>query len=360
MNLRKVLRSGVAAACIVATAAPAGWAAAPAPAEAPARGALEVRTGQGPDFSRIEFHWQGGARVASRRDGQVLTLRFSRDAQPNLAELKVLPPKWLKGVATKHVGGGLEIALTLADDGDAKVGTADGATSPAPTRPDPTPRGGVVRVAAAKAGAGAQFTFPWAAPAGAAVFRRGDALWLVFDAPARIDPSAMPKDGSLYSKVEALRGADYSALRMEVPSSVSVNARSEGANWILTIGGTPAPGTGPSLIEVQRDMEAPTAGLAAVVAGATRTVWVQDPAVGDKLEGHADASRLRRPGHAGHDPGPGAGKLCRRPERAGFGRPRAHRPAEGPGPFAGGGDQCATGRRDGRAAAGGDAGPDRS
>ncbi|MBN9319301.1 MAG: endoglucanase, partial [Caulobacterales bacterium] len=58
---------------------------------------------------------------------------------------------------------------------------------------------------------------------------------------------------------------------------------SEGANWILTIGGTPAPGTGPSLIEVQRDMEAPTAGLAAVVAGATRTVWVQDPAVGDKL-----------------------------------------------------------------------------
>jgi tetratricopeptide (TPR) repeat protein len=307
MSLRTALRSGVAAACIVATIAPAGWAAAPAAVPAPPRSPLEVKIGQGPDFSRIEFHWLGGARVASSRSGQVVTLRFNRDSTANLAELKVSPPKWLKSVASRHVGGGLEVALTLADDADARIGAADGATfvnlfaktadakdavaiktevaeaTPPPNRPNPAPPGGVVRVEAAKVGkTGAQLTFRWAAPAGAAIFRRGDALWVVFDTPARLDAGAVPKDGSLYSNIETLRGADYSALRMMAPAGVAVSARAEGASWVLAFG--PAGQVAaPGLIEVSRDMESATAGLSAVVAGATRSVWVNDPAVGDRL-----------------------------------------------------------------------------
>ena len=67
--------------------------------------------------------------------------------------------------------------------------------------------GGVVKVEAVRAGRGVQLAFKWAAPAGAAVFRRGDGLWVVFDSTARLDVSALPKDASLYSKVEAIRGA---------------------------------------------------------------------------------------------------------------------------------------------------------
>jgi hypothetical protein len=46
---------------------------------------LDVRVAQAADFSRIEFHWTGGAKLVSNRDGQTLVLRFSRDANPDLS-----------------------------------------------------------------------------------------------------------------------------------------------------------------------------------------------------------------------------------------------------------------------------------
>ena len=105
MSLRRTLRSGVAAACIVGVAPPAGYA---APAVA-ARPALDVRVAQAKDFSRVEFHWAGGARVTTRREGQALILRFSRDARPDIALLRATPPKWVKSAEARHVGGVLEI-----------------------------------------------------------------------------------------------------------------------------------------------------------------------------------------------------------------------------------------------------------
>ena len=120
MSLRRTLRSGVAAACIIAVAAPAVLSAQPSPA-------LQVRTGQGKDFTHIEFRWAGGARMTSRRDGQKLILVFNRDAKPDIAELRAMPPRWVKSVEQRRAGGRLELVLTLADDADAKSGVADGA-----------------------------------------------------------------------------------------------------------------------------------------------------------------------------------------------------------------------------------------
>jgi len=301
MSLRAILRSGVAAACIASVAAPASWA---APA-AVARGALEVRSAQARDFSRVEFHWSGGARVSSRRAGQILTLRFSRDARPDLSNLRVLPPKWLKGAESRHVGGVLEVDLLLADDAEARVGQADGvvfvnlfqrpeapaapqtaeaaAPEPAPRapRPNPLPAGGVVRMAAELAGPQVKLRFDWANPAGAAVFRRGEALWIVFDAPATIDVSGAPKGVSQFGRVQAVKGADYSAVRIVTPRTTMIAAVGEGASWTVTLG--PGQTSSPGKIQVQRDEEAARAGLTATVAGATAAVWLDDPAVGDRI-----------------------------------------------------------------------------
>lgn len=305
MSLRAILRSGVAAACIVSVAVPAGWA---VPAVAASSGSLEVRTAQAREFSRVEFHWAGGARVSTRRAGQTVTLRFSRDARPDLSNLRVLPPKWLKGAESRHVGGALEIDLLLADDADAKVGQADGvvfvnlfqkaeapaappptataeaaAPEPAPRapRPNPVPRGGVVRMAAEITGAQVKMRFDWANPAGAAVFRRGEALWIVFDAPATIDVSGAPKGVSQYSKVQAFRGRDYSAVRIVMPRATMVTASGEGSSWTLAMGPGQAGEAG--RIKVERDEEAAEAALSAVVAGATAAIWMDDPAVGDRI-----------------------------------------------------------------------------
>lgn len=302
---RTLLRSGVAAACIVSVAAPASLPAVAYAAASP----LEVRTAQAKGFTRIEFRWAGGARVTHRRDGQTLTLRFSRDAKPDLSTLRILPPRWLKGAEARHTAGGLEIDLRLDDKADAKVGSADGAIyvnlferqaqpeapkapepPPAaanavaetrPPRPNPVPAGGVVRMSPEIAGPQVRMRFDWANPAGAAVFRRGEAVWVVFDAPATLDVSRAPRGVSQFSKIQAFRGKDYAAIRLVAPRNMPVAVVGEGASWTLQLG--PGPVTEPGKVMVQRDSEAAQAALTAVVAGATNAVWLDDPAVGDRI-----------------------------------------------------------------------------
>ena len=303
-SLRAILRSGVAAACIVSVAAPATLPTLAYAAASP----LEVRTAQAKDFTRIEFRWAGGARVSQRREGQTLTLRFSRNAKPDLSTLRIMPPKWLKGAQSRSTPGGLEIDLLLADDAEAKVGSADGAiyvnlfarpaaadvtqaaqtaATPAPEpaprapRPNPVPAGGVVRAVAEIAGPQVNLRFDWANPAGAAVFRRGEAIWIVFDAPATLDIARAPRGVSQYSKIQAFKGRDYSAIRLVAPRTLPIAVVGEGASWTIRMG--PGPRDEPGKITVQRDSEAAEAALTAIVAGATAPVWLDDPAVGDRI-----------------------------------------------------------------------------
>ncbi|MBU4436042.1 MAG: endoglucanase [Alphaproteobacteria bacterium] len=298
MRLRAILRSGVAAVCIASVAAPSVYAAGPAAA---ARGALDVRVAQAAEFSRLEFHWTGGARLTSKREGQVLTLRFNRDANPDMSVLRLTPPRWVKSAEARHAGGALEIVVTLADDADARLGNADGAdfvnifarvgatadaAHPAPPvvpvgRANPMPQGGVVKGAFEKVESQVRLTFNWAAPAGAAVFRRGEAVWVVFDTPARLDISKFPAASPFYSKIQVFKGADYSALRIVTPHGTPYSAQGMGTSWSINLG--PGSQETPDAIRVARDETVMPATLTAVLAGVTKAVWVNDGAVGDRL-----------------------------------------------------------------------------
>ena len=298
MSLRAILRSGVAAVCIASVAAPSVYAAGPAAAS---RGALDVRVAQAAEFSRLEFHWTGGARLTSKREGQVLTLRFNRDANPDLSVLRLNPPRWVKSAEARHAGGALEIVVTLTDDADARLGNADGAdfvnifarvgaradaAHPAPPvvpvgRANPMPQGGVVKGAFEKVDSQVQLTFIWAAPAGAAVFRRGEAVWVVFDTPARLDISKFPAASPFYSKIQVFKGADYSALRIVTPHGTPYSAQGMGTAWSINLG--PGSQETPDAIRVARDETVTPATLTAVLAGVTKAVWVNDGAVGDRL-----------------------------------------------------------------------------
>ena len=305
MSLRNLLRSSVAAVCIVGVAAPVVL---PTAAFA-ARPLLEVRTAQAKDLTKIEFHWAGGAKVSTRRTGQTLTLHFSRDAQPDLSTLRIFPPKWLKTAQARHTASGLEVDLVLTDDGEAKVGQDGGAifvnlfarpaapaataapeaaeaapaSGPAPRapRPDPLPAGGVVRMVPELAAGQVRMRFDWANPAGAAVFRRGEAVWIVFDAPATLDVSRAPRGVSQYRSVQAVRGRDYSAIRIVTPRTTPISIVGEGSSWTLALGAGPKVQS--SAVTVERDDESAEAGLTAVLAGATAAVWLDDPAVGDRI-----------------------------------------------------------------------------
>ena len=309
MGLRAHLRSGVAAICIAGVAAPAGWTS--AAAQRPAANALAVRVAENKDFSRVEFRWVGGARFTARRDGQTVVLKFSRYAVPDMTRLRVDPPKWLKTAADRNVGGGLELTLTLADGADAQWGEADGAIfvnllaattaeaakpgappTPAPgapkamqapdlaARPDPTPVGGVVKMRAEMNNGQVLLHFLWKSPLGAAVFRRGEAVWIVFDTPAKIDISGAPHGFRQVSKIQAVQGADFTAVRIVAPPDVSATAIGQGADWTVVLGSQAEP---PTQIKVTRDDASATATLDVALAGATKVIWLQDPVVGDRV-----------------------------------------------------------------------------
>jgi tetratricopeptide (TPR) repeat protein len=314
VRLTATLRAGLSALCILAVCAPAGFAETPPATQRLPGSPLSISVAQSQDFSRIEFRFPG-ARMTSRRDGQKLILRFSRYAKPDMTRLDVDPPRWLK-TATARDAGGLEITLILADDADARAGEADGAgyvnlyakpppaapaaapasgaaVAPSPgqddprthttlaVRPDPTPASGVVKMDSQMVQGQMLLRFPWANPLGAAVFRRGEAVWVVFDSPARIDVSSAPHGFHQVQSVQTVSGPDFSAVRIASPADVGVSAVAQGGVWTLVLGGgQPAAG---QPIKVSRDESAGVPILTATMAGATRAVWVDDPVVGDKI-----------------------------------------------------------------------------
>jgi len=297
MSLRQALRSGVAAVCIAGLATPAGYA-----TPALAAGSLDVRVAQAETFSRVEFRGSGQPKAV--REGQTLTLRFGRDADPDIGRLRNTPPRWIKTAEKRHVGGRLELILTLADDADAKVGVADGATfvnvfarpeatptqtaevvtgpaEPEPPRPNPVPKGGVVKMATSVGSGQVLLSFAWANPAGAAVFRRGDAVWVVFDASATLDISEAPRGVTQLRGLRAYRGTDYAALRIQAAHDVPLFAQAQGSTWTIALG--PGAQDQPAIVRLQRDTESGPAVLKAPLAGATRIVRLPDPDAGDTL-----------------------------------------------------------------------------
>ncbi len=303
MGLKRVLRSGVAAACIASVAAPAGIAA-PAAQAIAKRGGVNVRVAQAATFSRIEIR---GGRSVARRDGQTIVLTLPGD--PDVARLHTSPPKWIKAVDKRRTATGLELVLTLADDTQAKIGEADGATyvnvfetpepdaaaaaataseappvevaEVEPARPNPLPAGGVVHMDARVANGQTQLSLTWANPAGAAVFRRGDAIWMVFDTSAILDVAKAPKGVRPVRGIEAFKGADYSAVRIDAEHDAPIFVSSVGSTWTIALG--PGPQAQPAIVRIARDAAGGPATLKAPVAGATRVVTLFDPVVGDTL-----------------------------------------------------------------------------
>ena len=231
------------------------------------------------------------------RAGQVLTVSFSRDARPDLAALKTVPMKWVKSVDVRHEQGRIVFAITLTDDADATTGEADGADyvnvfakptappappqAPSPSRPNPVPQGGVVRMTVSQAGAQARLEFPWANPLGAAVFRRGDALWVVFDAAAKIDVSQAAANDPAYGQVQSFTGAGYSAVRIATRNPIAFAAEADGSTWAVILQPAAPPDVTP--VKLTRDDSAGPVSLTAALAGSTGVYWVGDPAVGDKI-----------------------------------------------------------------------------
>jgi tetratricopeptide (TPR) repeat protein len=261
---------------------------------------IAVKVGQAKELTHIEF--PGSDPIASRKDGTNLVLRFARGSSPDLVQLKIAPPHFIKTAAIAASRAGLELRLTPADGALLRMGKADGvvfvnastapetkpvAAAPAPKdqtpvrHADPVPAGGVVRMQPELQGKSLALKFAWRSPVGAAVFRRGEAIWMVFDAKARIDVSGAPRGAVQFRKIEAMDGTDYAAIRIMAPATTLASADAQGPTWTLTLG--PGMPVQPQGIVLGRDDASGPAALTAQMAGSTGVFWVSDPAVGDRL-----------------------------------------------------------------------------
>ncbi len=279
---KRVLRSTVAAAAAGAVAfAPM----APLAQEVGAAvDPISIRIGANAAFTRIEFAGVIGARSRIRREGRDVIVRIGSTAAPDVSRLKVDPPKGVEKVETRAVQGATELVLTLAEGADARSGSADGAVylnlfASAPDAPAPAAVASqTVAVVSRATAAKVSLAFQWDRPVGAAVFRRGEAVWVVFDTPARLDMSGARQLGPV-SDAHWTAGPDHVAVRIAAPAGLAVSAVAQGSAWTVVIGGQPVAVEG---VVVDRDDSGEPV-LVAHMAGATRAVWLTDPLAGDRF-----------------------------------------------------------------------------
>jgi len=244
---------------------------------------VAIRIGANEVFTRLEFAGVVGSRAQVRREGRDVVVRIGATAAPDVSRLKVDPPRGVEKVETRAVRGGTELVLTLAEGADARSGSADGAVYvnlyaagvQAPTRAAARQ---TVPVTAEATPEKLSLAFRWATPVGAAVFRRGEAVWIVFDTPARLDMSGAARLGPA-ADARWTAGADHVVVRLAAPEALAVSAVANGSTWTVTVGGAPV---GVEGVTVGRDDSAAPA-LVARMAGATKAVWITDPIAGDRF-----------------------------------------------------------------------------
>jgi tetratricopeptide (TPR) repeat protein len=157
------------------------------------------------------------------------------------------------------------------------------APNPPTSQPAPSDPGPSIKARLTTQGENLALRFPFASPTPAAVFRRADVLWLVFDTDADIQLAELASDPSRNIRsatVTHLPDAAVVRIKLERPKLTSVAM--EGATWVVNIGSqimTPA-----RPLAIIRTGTTPANASATVMIADPREMHrLQDPEVGDTL-----------------------------------------------------------------------------
>jgi len=128
------------------------------------------------------------------------------------------------------------------------------------------------------------FTFEWPDMVGAAVFPRGDFIFVVFDRRETVDLAPFRQAGQqLVDRIEQLPVSNATVIRLRPKRGLSPSARREGYNW--AVGLRAAPVRPESQVEIAVG-DADTGGQQLLLKAATPggAVTITDPEVGDQLQ----------------------------------------------------------------------------
>jgi len=125
--------------------------------------------------------------------------------------------------------------------------------------------------------------FSWDEPVGAAVFRRGGDLWVIFDKRAKIDTDALVRDGAgLITSVEQVPSRNGAVLRMTTAESVNPDIKRAGLAWVLEFMPQPLIPSAPLQADAQPDSPL-GARLFVAVPEPGNVIAFRDPEAGDNL-----------------------------------------------------------------------------
>ncbi len=256
-----------------------------------------VSVGLQDTYTRLAFRFQGATTVTPTLQGNRLDLRFSRAADIDIAELRANPPRYVREIRRVSAAGApVRLQLTL-DYGVRQRAFADGervvvdlmppegapanaAPSEAPL-PAAAPVRGTARVQLVENANDTSITVNWPAPTRAAAFRRGEAIWVLFDATGRIDLTGVARAGRRHQDIEVVQGEGVIGLRIPAAPDILVSATANDNAWTFTLGARAAPGQAAPLA---RDVSAE--GRASLVARFGRdgnVRWINDPEIGDRI-----------------------------------------------------------------------------
>lgn len=260
-----------------------------------------VTVGAQEDFTRLAFRFAGPTTVTPLLQGNRLDLRFSRAADMDIAELRATPPRLVRevrrvsaagapvrlqltlqpGVRQRHFVDGDRVVIDLLPpEGATEESLAANAENSAPA-PALRPVNGTGRVQLVENADDTRITVTWPAPARAAAFRRGEAIWLVFDATGRMDLSGVARVGRRHQDVTVVQGQGIIGIRVPAPPDVQVSARADDNAWTFTLA---ARATAPAAAQLTREVNPDGRARMSVRFGREGVVrWINDPEIGDRI-----------------------------------------------------------------------------
>ena len=290
-----------------------------------------LRVGRNPTFLRLQFDWSIDTEAKFKMNEKSGFIEFDWPVPVDLYELKSSLPKELRGVENLVGASGSRGVFKVADgivprfyatskrqfivdidvapaEGMAaaiaaeaaakqqseavKVALEDGqaASGPADEAPEgeqlEAPHAGVqtaVTPTISSVGPTVRVSFPFEQDTAAAVFRRGDVIWMLFDTSVAIDkPANSDALSAVASAFEVVPAGDIQVVRLDMGAERLATLGSEGRSWVLSLGDVLLNPTEPVSFNRARDDE----GLYRMTADLQRPSRVhlfRDPVVGDVL-----------------------------------------------------------------------------
>jgi hypothetical protein len=271
----------------------------PAPPRLAPAPTASVTVGVQPEYTRLAFSFDGAADVTPALNNDRLDLRFTRVADIDLSELRADHPALIRdirrtsapgaplrlqisldpGVQQRHFTDGNRVVVDLLPPAPGtQQASSDGQVAPVPSA---RPVNGTAHVQLVEEANDTQITITWPAPARAAAFRRGEAIWVLFDATGRIDLTGVARAGRLHQDMEVVHGDGVIGLRIPAPPEINVSASANHNGWTLTLAAHVTRGDFAGL-----DRIVTSDGKGTLVAHFARegvVRWIQDPEIGDRM-----------------------------------------------------------------------------